>query len=160
MVAVKRSTVWSKSIIPSWAPRTSRPKRPTTLWPALHRGPTRFPLVEKHQLRGDEISQQDRVALARVKSNDRHLHRVDLEEHRLEPVRPLGDRLSYDGGGRGMAQLRLDRRRNEDPPEKTGEQIGLVDQDEVVNRRGVGDDLHRRPSSRTDRRSWAKSSAE
>jgi hypothetical protein len=87
---------------------------------APHRGPTRLHLVEEHQLRGDEISQQDRVALARVKSNDRHLHRVDLEEHRLEPVRALGDRLSYDGGGRGMAQLRLDRRRNEDPAEETG----------------------------------------
>lgn len=31
---------------------------------APHRGPTRLPLVEEHQVRGDEISQQDRVALA------------------------------------------------------------------------------------------------
>jgi hypothetical protein len=99
-----------------------------------------FPVVHEDEIGMEVEGEQNGVLFARIQIGKRGRGGLDGERDNLEPGGAVGEPQADGLRGGGMFQIGGDGLGDEDFGVEGGEEIGLADEDEVAEGRGVGDD--------------------
>lgn len=108
---------------------------------------SRRTVIQHDLIRSDILCQKNRFALSELEAIQIR-GRPFADRVNLQPARRTRHPASDDKGGFRMAELACDRSRNQKPVVQSRKKLDLSDQQQIADRRGVEDSLHRSESLR------------